>query len=159
MGWKVQGLAVDRAVDPADLPGRPYEVGELVEFDEVFRRPHDYGVSSVGGWTCISDPQFRVVFDDDAVRALSCTGRALAWVTNSVSTVHGFAWYVDGVPVRRIVYAEGEVVDEYGDPLTDESSALEPVGEDYMFEMMARLTELKFGAIADAPQSIWTCGS
>lgn len=98
MGWKVQGLAVEGAVDPAGLPGKPYEVGELVEFDEVFGQPRDYGVSSVAGWTCIADPQFRVVFDDEAVQALSCTGRALAWVTNSVSTLHGFAWYVDGGP-------------------------------------------------------------
>jgi hypothetical protein len=159
MGWKVQGLAVEGIVDPAGLPGQPNETGELVGFDEVFGQLRDYGVSSVGGWTCVADPQFRVVFDDEAVQALSRTGRALAWVTNSISTVHGFAWYVDGAPVRRIVYVEGEVVDEGGRPLPEETSAPKPIDEDYVFEMLARLAKLNFGEIADAPQAIWTCGS
>ncbi|MEU0539622.1 hypothetical protein ABZ319_07105 [Nocardia sp. NPDC005978] len=154
----MQGLTLEGVVDVAGLPGRPFEVGEFVEFDAVFTEPRDYGVSSVGGWTCIADPQFRVVFDDAAVQALSCSGRVLAWVTNSVSTVHGFAWYIGGVPVRRIVYAEGEVVDEHGQPLPEEASAPEPVDEEFVFEMIARLTGLNFGVISAAPQSVWSCG-
>ncbi|MBF6240708.1 hypothetical protein IU474_27040 [Nocardia otitidiscaviarum] len=157
MGWKVQGLFVEGVVDPADLPEQPSDGRELIEFDEVFRQLRGYGVSTVGGWTCIADPQFRVAFDDEAVRSLSRTGRALAWVTNSVSTVHGFAWYIDGVPVRRIVHAEGAVVDEYGPPLPEEVSAPGPFDEDHVFEMMARLAGLRWGEIADAPHGIWRC--
>ncbi|MFE3988956.1 hypothetical protein ACFXPR_31130 [Nocardia tengchongensis] len=157
VGWKVNGLIVEGSVDPARLPGRPRDTGETLDIDAVYERPCDYGMAVVGGWTFIADPEFRASFNDDAVLEISDKGRALAWVTNSVSTLHGFAWYVDAVPVRRVVYAEGEVVDESGERLPEEASAPEPLSEDYVFEMIGRLTGKDWGDSANAPYRIWTC--
>jgi hypothetical protein len=140
VGWKVNGLIVEGPVDPVRLPGRPRDEGEAIDIDSVFRRPCDYGVASIRDWTFIADPGFRVSFNDEAVQELSTIGRTLAWVTNSVSTVHGIAWYIDRTPLRRIVYAEGQVVDEYGHPIPEEAAAPDPTDEDYVFEMMQRLT-------------------
>ncbi|MFF2554615.1 DUF6461 domain-containing protein [Nocardia sp. NPDC058058] len=156
MGWKVNGLIVEGTLDPGRLPGRPRDTGESVDIDTVHERPCDYGIAMVGGWTLIADPQFLASFNDDAVREISDHGRALAWVTNSVSTLHGFAWYVDGAPVRRIVYAEGEIVDEIGEPIAEEAAAPEPLDEDYVFEMMTRLTGQGWGDGADARYRVWS---
>ncbi|WP_458687105.1 hypothetical protein [Nocardia tengchongensis] len=157
MGWKVNGLIVERPVDAARLPGRPRDTGETLDIDAVYARPCDYGIAVAGGWTFIADPDFRVSFNDYAVLQISPQGRALAWVTNSVSTLHGFAWYVDGAPLRRVVYAEGEVVDESGEPLREEALAPEPLSEDFVFEMIKRLTGQGWGDGADAVYRIWTC--
>ncbi|MRH92394.1 hypothetical protein GFY24_34070 [Nocardia sp. SYP-A9097] len=157
VGWKMNGLIVEGSVDPARLPGRPRDASETVDVDTVYERPCDYGMAVVGGWTFIADPQFRVSFNDDAVQEISDRGRALAWVTNSASTVHGFAWYVDGAPLRRIVFAEGEVVDESGERIPEEDSAPEPLSEDYVFEMMVRLTGQGWSDGGEALYRVWTC--
>ncbi len=155
MGWKVQGLAVAGSPDVSGLAGRPRDSGERVDLDAVFARPYDLGVASVGGWTWIADPHFRVVFDDQATTFLAAGTSAVAWVTNSVASVHGFAFYRDGLPLRRIVHAEGEVAEEHGRPLPQETSAPEPIGEDYVFEMIERVTEVAWGDVADALYDIW----
>ncbi|MFF0609041.1 hypothetical protein ACFYUD_10270 [Nocardia tengchongensis] len=157
MGWKVNGLIVEGPVDAARLPGRPRDTGQTLDIDAVYEHPCDYGIAVVGGWTFVADPEFRVSFNDDAVLQVSTKGRALAWVTNSVSTLHGFAWYVDGAPIRRVVYAEGEVVDESGEQLLEEALAPEPLSEDYVFEMIERLTGEGWGDGADAMYRVWTC--
>ncbi len=159
VGWKVQGLIVQGSVDPTDLPGQPYETGESADIDTVHHGPHDYGVATVDGWTFIADPEFRVSFDEQAVLQVSGTRRALAWVTNSVSTTHGFAWYLEGEMVRQIIYTEGELADEHGAPLPEEQGAPEPLSEDYVFEMMLRLTGVGWGAGAGADYSVWVCTS
>ncbi|GAA1615883.1 hypothetical protein GCM10009764_44260 [Nocardia ninae] len=157
VGWKVNGLIVEGSLDPARLPGQPQDTGETVDLDTVHRRPCDYGITELDGWTFIADPALRAAFNDEAALALTSTGRTLAWVTNSVATLHGFAWYVDGKPVRRIMYAEGVPVDEFGDSLSEEVAAPAPLGEDYVFEMMQRLTGRAWGDAADAPYHVWTC--
>ncbi|MFB7718468.1 DUF6461 domain-containing protein [Nocardia sp. NPDC056100] len=157
MGWKVNGLIVEGTVDAARLPGRPHETGETVAIDGVYERHCDYGIAVVGGWTFIADPEFLVSFNDEAAQALSVGGRALAWVTNSVASLHGFAWYVDGVAIRRIMYAEGAIADESGEPLPAEALVPEPGDEDYVFEMMARLTGQGWGEGADADYRVWSC--
>ncbi|MGW4633683.1 DUF6461 domain-containing protein [Nocardia sp. NPDC004415] len=157
MGWQAQGVIVEGTVDPAGLPGRPRDTGERVDLDEVHRRPCDYGVAEVDGWTFLADPDMRVTFDDEVLEGLSGSGRVLAWVSNSVSTVHGFGWYRDGELVRRIVYVEGEVADEYGPALAAETNAPDNTDEDFVFEMMWRLTGLGWGVGADAVYSEWAC--
>ncbi|MEV0853748.1 hypothetical protein [Nocardia fluminea] len=157
VGWKVEGLIVEGSVNPADLPGCPRKTGEVVDLDTVHGRPYEYGVAVVGNWTFIADSEFRVIFDEEAVVRIAGASRALAWVTNSVSTIHGFAWYREGEVVRQIIYAEGEVVDEYGPAIPEEEDAPEPLDEDYVFEMMERLTGVIWGAVADARYSVWAC--
>ncbi|WP_157183734.1 DUF6461 domain-containing protein [Nocardia takedensis] len=88
------------------LEGRLRGSGERVDLDAVFARPYDLGVTTVGGWTLIADPQVRVTFDDRATAEVTARGQVLAWVSNSVSSVDGFAFYRDGVPIRRIMHAE-----------------------------------------------------
>lgn len=159
MGWNVQGLIVEGSVDPADLPGRPRETGERADIDAVHHEPHHYGIATVAGWTFIADPEFRVSLDQQAVLQVAGTRRSFAWVTNSVSTTHGFAWYLEAAMVRRIIYTEGGVADEQGAPLPEEQDAPEPLSEDYVFEMMRRLTGVGWGEGADAVYSVWTCTS
>ncbi len=59
--------------------------------------------------------------------------------------------------MRQIIYAEGEVVDEHGPAIPEEEDAPEPLDEDYVFEMMERLTGIIWGAVADARYSVWSC--
>ncbi|MFD3508231.1 hypothetical protein [Nocardia sp. NPDC058666] len=150
-------MIVEGLVDPTNLPGRPSGTGVTVDIDAVHNEPYDYGVATVNGWTFIADPQFRVSFDDEAAVRVAGTSRALAWVTDSVSTTHGFAWYRRAELMRAIVYVEGEVVDEYGGTLPEEQNCPEPCSEDYVFEMMWRLTGVGWGAGADADYRVWTC--
>ncbi len=121
MGWKVSGLFAEGPFDPSRLPGRPQETGESIDLDLAYSRVVDYAIAGVDGWTAIVDPQFLTFFGDDAALVLSGTSRALSFVTHSVSDTHGFEWLLNGESVRRVIYSQGEVADEYGDALPEEN--------------------------------------
>ncbi|MBW0271361.1 hypothetical protein ATM97_11410 [Nocardia sp. MH4] len=156
MGWTANGLLVEGAVDPTRLPGHPGGSGETVDLAQAFSRPVDYAVAEVDGWTSILDPHILVTFDDDVVLALAETRRALAYVAHSVSDVYGFTWYSGGQPIRRIIYSAGELADESGEVLPDEARLEAAIDEDFTFDIIAGLTGLGWGKIADATYRVWT---
>ena len=98
--------------------------GRNHRFGPRYSRVVDYAIAGVDGWTAIADPQFLTLFGDDAALALSGTSKALSFVTHSVSDTHGYAWFLNGESVRRIIYSQGEVVDEYGDALPEENDLI-----------------------------------
>jgi hypothetical protein len=150
MGWKVSGLIAEGSLDPSQLPGRPQETGEILDLDLAYSRVVDYAIAGVDGWTAVADPQFLTFFGDDAALALSGTSKALCFVTHSVSDTHGWEWLLNGESVRRIIYSQGEVVDEYGDALPEENDLPDWVDEDFIFEIIWRLTGLASGDVSDA---------
>lgn len=155
MGWTANGLLVEGTIDAARLPGHPGDSGETVDLAQAFSRPVDYAVAEVDGWTSILDPHILVTFDDDAVLALSGTRRALAYAAHSVSDTYGFGWYSGGQPIRRIIYSAGELADETGGVLPDEARLEADIDEDFIFDIIANLTGLGWGKIADATYRVW----
>lgn len=158
MGWHASGLIVQGNVDPAQFPGLPRASGQQLSGDEVYSDGFagEFATASVGAWNVVADPQLQAAFDDSLVAGLSRGSRALAFVTHGVSTVRGFAWYVDGSAIRRVIYAEGEVAEEYGAPIAEEAGLPDPIDEDYVFEIVARLTGMDWADIAEASYSVFT---
>lgn len=150
MGWKVSGLIAEGSLDPSRLPGSPRETGETIDPHLAYSRVVDYAIAGVDGWTAIADPHFLTFFGDDAAPALSGTSRALSFVTHSVSDTHGFEWFLNGESVRRVIYSQGEVVDEYGDALPEEKNLSDWVDDDCIFEIISRLTGLAWEHLAEA---------
>ncbi|WP_327140646.1 DUF6461 domain-containing protein [Nocardia sp. NBC_01327] len=157
MGWKISGLVVEGALDPSRLPGYPRDTGETVGIDDVLTGAIDYAVTSSGDWALVLDRDGRASFDDEALEAFSIHGRVLAFVTHSVVTLHGFAWYVDGSLVRRVFYSEGQLADEYGVAITAEERTETPLGEEDIFEIIWELTGLAWSVADDARYQRWTC--
>lgn len=157
MGWKVAGLLVEGAAEAGLLGGRPRDTGETVAMDDVLGGAVDYAVGRVGGWTVVLDQQFRGVFDDEVVAGFSAGGRVLMFITNSVMSVHGFAWFVEGQLVRRVMYSEGELMDEVGERLPEEERLDTPLWEDDVFEIISELTGLAWGDADEAEYRRWTC--
>lgn len=155
-GWKVSGLIIEGVFDPSLLPGSPQATGETVDLDLAYSRSLDYAIARVDGWTVIADPQFGAFFDAGAALALSRTSRALSFLTHSVSATHGFEWYRDGESIRRVIYSQGELVDEYGEALPEENDHSDWIDEDFVFEIMWRLTQLAWGEVADVPYRVLT---
>jgi hypothetical protein len=156
MGWKVSGLIAEGPFDPSQLPGRPQETGECIDLDLAYSRVVDYAIAGVDGWTAIVDPQFLTFFGDDAAPVLSGTSRALSFVTHSVSDTHGFEWFLNGESVWRVIYSQGEIADEYGDALPEENDLPDWIDEDFIFEIIWRLTGLAWGEVAHASYRVWS---
>lgn len=155
MGWTANGLLVEGAIDVSRLPGHTADTGASVDLGEAFSRPVDYAVAEIGGWTSILDPHFQLTFDDDTALALAGDRRVLAYAAHSVSDTYGFAWYSGGQPLRRIIYAAGEIADETGGVLPEEARLAPGIDEDFVFDIIAGLTGLSWGAIADAAYRVW----
>jgi hypothetical protein len=58
--------------------------------------------------------------------------------------------FLNGESVRRIIYSQGEVVDEYGNAMPEENDLPDWVDDDFIFEIIWRLTGLAWGEVADA---------
>lgn len=156
MGWTANGLLVEGTVDLARLPGHTEDSGENVDLGQAFSRPVDYAVAVIDGWTSILDPHLLLTFDDDAVLALAGDRRALAYAAHSVSDTYGFTWYSGGQPLRRVIYSAGEIADETGGVLPEEARLEPGIDEDFVFDIIAGLTGLDWGPIAEATYRVRT---
>ncbi|MGV9614408.1 hypothetical protein [Nocardia xishanensis] len=154
MSWNAAGLLVQGEVGSdvlAALPGEPRESGEKGSGDEVFSSGFAaaYAVATVGGWTVLADPWISALYDEELSPRLAEGRRVLTFIANGMTDTYGMGWYIDGAVVRDVLVVEGETVAEEGVPLPEEEGiALSE--EDDVFALIARLTGVDFGTIAEA---------
>ncbi|MFD0556887.1 hypothetical protein FB566_2140 [Stackebrandtia endophytica] len=151
MGWNTTAVFVENTDPTAALAGvgltdlRVTE--ENVPFDTATSKMEAGFVFTAqsGAWTEIWDPELRAVGRlIGAEPTIETTHRVLAVVFSSVASTYGFAWFEAGQLVRRVVYADGEVVDQAGDPLPMEATMEFPSwgpDEDFVFEVVKTLTD------------------
>lgn len=154
MGWNASGFIVAGEFDPGALPDIRRRTGERAEFPTGSSAVAGLGVARLGGWTVVADPDLDVVFDDAALEAIPAP-RVLTFFAHSVSDTYGFAWFADGRLRRRLITAESDVVEEAGEALPEESHRGEFVDEDFVFDLIERLTGLGWDAVAEAEYEIW----
>ncbi|GAA2619096.1 hypothetical protein GCM10010411_63450 [Actinomadura fulvescens] len=105
-----------------------------------------------GGWCHLWDPEQVVPIDVDrlldqgSLAALKGT-RALSLLFSSVSSTYGLWLYDDGALIRNVVYQDGEVVQESGEPLPVETRVELPSwgpDEDFLWSVFQDVTGLGF---------------
>ncbi|MFG1998337.1 hypothetical protein ACGFNU_04230 [Spirillospora sp. NPDC048911] len=158
MGWNTSALFVrDRSVaevvDGLRDAGNWQATGERVPADEASTQSAGgrLYLAENGGW-CHWDPDQRLVLDIDRLLGLGSLGalkgtRALALLFSSVSSTYGLWVFDDGVLVRSAIHHEGEMVQEFGDPLPVESRLEVPSwgpDEDFLWGVFQEVTDLRF---------------
>ncbi len=154
MGWNFAGLLAESVLAEAAvsaLPGRIRPTGARLPGYEALGtgRGIDYAIAQLGTWTVIADPHLRLV-QFEAGAELSRGGRCLAFVVSDVSTTYGFWLWAEGEIRRRVVYSEGELLEEHGEPLAEEAGLPDPAVEDYVLELVERVTGLGLTELLDA---------
>jgi hypothetical protein len=111
----------------------------------------------VRGWTLVWDPCMFLVPEDSAgvfergmwpsrleaaLLALSQDARIYSFITQGITSTHGFAWYVQGDRRRLWLSHEGTVILQHGEPLPEEvrAGSEEPDEEQRLFAIMEKLT-------------------
>ncbi len=125
-------------------PAKP--TGRTVDADEAMSGQRDEFVyaASANGWGQVWTPLLDLVEDYEPEE-----GSALLAMFTSVSNVYGFRYFEDGQFRRQIIYMDGEVVLEEGEPLPVEASITFPdwgPDEDFVWEVAGSVT-------GDRPQS------
>jgi hypothetical protein len=74
------------------------------------------------GWTVIFDPEMVMASDADACQALSTTAQARVFgmICEGTSNTYAFSLF-DGKKIRGHFALDGEVFEDFGDPLPEES--------------------------------------
>lgn len=113
----------------------------------------DMAFAEVGGWTVIWAPGEKL----DAIACLleyfSGRRRALAVKLNALTSTYGFFWYVDGVPMREILYRPEGTAMAGGLPLAEEEGIHRPswgYDESYIFTIVERLTGISMADLEHA---------
>lgn len=170
MGWNTSALFVrDRTPESllSLLTGLSVEpVGEVDAEEATSSFPADrVYTQSDGSWSQLWDPSASVVLDPETLMSIEATEIllgtvALVVLVHSTSSTYGYWYYEDGALVRCIVYSEGEVAEEIGDPLPAET-AVEPgdlgIEEDYIFSVAHALTGQTLDL--DTPFAAYAIGS
>lgn len=111
----------------------------------------------VSGWTLVWDPCMFFVPEESAgvfqgriwslrletaLLTLSRRGRIYSFITQGITSTHGFAWYVQGERKRLWLSQEGAIIMQHGVPLPEEvrTKSEEPDEEQRLFIIMQKLT-------------------
>ena len=94
------------------------------------------------GWTVIFDPEMVMASDEDACQALSTTAQARVFgmTCEGASNTYAFSLF-DGKKIRGYFAVDGEVFEDFGDPLPEESglNSDKAYFEDDILEIMQRI--------------------
>lgn len=99
-------------------------------------------VGEIPGWAAVWTPNINVTADPDVMSAASAGGRAVAVYLSSVSSIHGFALWVDGDCARLYMRDGAEVAADDGDPLPEEAGLYWSDAEAAVFAVARKLTGL-----------------
>ncbi|MFI0453979.1 hypothetical protein [Actinomadura sp. 6N118] len=159
MGWNtsalfVRGRSVAEVVDGLPDAGNWQATGERVSADAASSQSPGgrLYLSEGGGWCHLWDPDQRLVLDVDRLLDLGSLGalkgtRALALLFSSVSSTYGLWLHDDRALTRNVVYHNGEIVQESGDPLPYESRIEMPSwgpDEDFLWGVFEDVTGQRF---------------
>lgn len=138
------------AANEADLDGVDFEAAS-----SQFLHPN-LALGAAGGWAVLWDPNAQLR-RSDFPQAVSRGRRALACRFGSVDSRYGFHYSVDGVLRRAAVFQGNAVEESVGAALPEEAGLAAPVwgpDEDYLFEIMARLTGVSQGDLEAATYQV-----
>lgn len=99
-------------------------------------------VGEIPGWGAIWTPNINVTSAEEVLEPASLNGRAVAIYLSSVSSIHGFALWVDGAFVRLLLRDGAELAVDDGDPIPEEADLDWTDAEAAVFAVARKLTGL-----------------
>jgi hypothetical protein len=150
MSWNVCALVVRTETRKADYQsflerigvGEPRYTDTLgfdEAMDEIARAGTGVAIGCSEGWTSVWGE--LLFLSEDVERELSKGTRLMWFMSYERSDMQMFAWWVDGVRLRKRHYQESEVCNEEGAPLPEELALYkaEKDEEDRVFVLMSKL--------------------
>ncbi len=99
-------------------------------------------VGEIPGWGAIWTPNINVTSAEEVLEPASLNGRAVAIYLSSVSSIHGFALWVDGAFVRLLLREGADTAVDDGEPLPEEADLDWADAEAAVFAVAKKLTGL-----------------
>jgi hypothetical protein len=95
-----------------------------------------------GGWAVAWTPSVRAATDSEMLEKLSKRGCALAGMTYSHSSYHGFCYYAGGQLTRKLVRQNQTMLEQIGAPIPEEADLDWSDPEAAVFTLARRITGL-----------------
>ncbi len=126
MSWNTSVLLANGKTlsDMEDIIPDVFEVTDrLLNWEDAISSSlgNDLALGQIKSWGVLWTPNFRVTMDSDILETSSRKGQALSIYFAGVSDYYGFCLYVNGKEVRYLIRERGEITEERGEPLPEES--------------------------------------